>query len=142
MSTAFEGVGSKKAGGRWNSSGRAVVYVSENRATAALEILVHVRRAQLLRDAYVMFMLDVPDDLTSVLDPQALLPGWDAPIETTASTDIGDVWFDARASVALRVPSVVIRGETNLLLNPEHPDFGQIVIHPPEPFLFDVRLTS
>ena len=140
--TAFEGIGSKKAGGRWNSPGRAVVYTSENRATAALKILVHVRRAQLLRDAYIMFKLDVPDELVSVLDLHALARGWDAPIETSSSTDIGDAWFDARASVALRVPSVVIRGETNLLLNPEHPNFGQVVIGPPEPFLFDVRLSS
>ncbi len=87
-----------------------------------------------------MFQLDVPDELVSVLDPHALASGWDAPIETTASTDIGDAWFGARASVALRVPSVAIRGETNVLLNPEHPDFGRVVIGPPEPSLFDARL--
>lgn len=75
-----------------------------------------------------------------MLDPHALAGGWDAPIETPASTDIGDAWFDARASVALRVPSVAIRGETNVLLNPVHPDFGRVVIGPPEPFLFDVCL--
>lgn len=93
---------------------------------------MHVRRAQLLRDAYVIFKLDIPDELISVLDPRALAGGWDAPIETSASTDIGDAWFDVRASVALRVPSVAIRGETNVLLSPEHPDFGQVVIHPLE----------
>lgn len=133
-------MGSKKAGGRWNSPGRTVVYASENRATAALEILVHVRRAQLLRDDYVIFELDVPDDLVATLEPRALAEGWDAPIETTASTDVGDAWFDARASVALRVPSVAIRGETNVLLNPEHPDFEKVAIRPPERFLFDKRL--
>jgi len=75
-----------------------------------------------------------------VLDPHALARGWDAPIETPASTDIGDAWFDARVSVAVRVPSVAICGETNVLLNPEHPNFEQVVIGPPEPFLFDARL--
>lgn len=133
-------MGSKKAGGRWNSPGRVVVYTSENRATAALEILVHVKRAQLLRDDYVIFELDVPDDLVATLEPHALAEGWDAPIETTASTDIGDAWFDARASVALRVPSVIIRGEMNLLLNPKHPNFKKVAIRPPEQFLFDKRL--
>lgn len=114
------------------------MYTSENRATAALEILVHVKRAQLLSDNYVMFELDVPNDLFATLDPQALPKGWDAPIETTASTDIGDAWFDAR----VRVPSVVVRCESNLLLNPEHPDFKQVVIHSPERFLFDARLAQ
>lgn len=133
-------MGSKKAGGRWNSPGRAIVYASENRATAALEILVHVRRAQLLRDDYVIFQLDIPDDIVATLKPGVLAEGWDAAIETAASTDVGDAWFDTRASVALRVPSVAIRRETNLLLNPEHSDFGKVVIRPPERFLFDKRL--
>ncbi len=101
---------------------------------------MHIRRAQLLRDDYVIFELDVPKNLVVTLEPHALAQEWDAPIETTASTDIGDAWFDARASVALRVPSVAIRGEINVLLNPEHPDFDKVAIHPPEPFLFDKRL--
>jgi len=108
-----------------------VVYTSENRAAAALEILVHVKRAQLLRDDYIIFELEIPDALVATLDARALPEGWDASIETTASTDIGDAWFDARASVALRVPSVAIRGETNVLLNPEHPDFARMRIHSP-----------
>ena len=75
MSPPFEGVGIKEAGGRWHSPGRAVVCASENRATAALEMLVHVRRAQLLRDACALFKHVFPDHLTFVCDPQALLPG-------------------------------------------------------------------
>jgi RES domain-containing protein len=55
---------------------------------------------------------------------------------------IGDAWFDASQSVALRVPSVVVRGEYNLLLNPEHPDMAQIAIGRPEPFFFDPRLAE
>lgn len=133
-------------GSRWNSPGCAVVYTSENHATAALEILVHIieilvhiKRAHLLRDDYVIFELDVPDALVATLDPHALPEGWDAPIETTASTDIGDAWWDAGERVTLSVP-IVVRGEMNLLLNPEHRDFDQIVIRPPERFLFDERL--
>ena len=93
-----------------------------------------------MRDDYVIFELDLPDDLVATLELRALAEGWDAPIETTTSTDIGDAWFDARVSVALRVPSVAIRSETNLLLNPEHPDFEKVAIRPPERFLFDKRL--
>jgi RES domain-containing protein len=140
--SAFDGIGSKKAGGRWNSPGRSVVYLSEQRATAALEMLVHVKRVQLLRDAYVIFEVDIPDDLILMVDLKALPEGWDAQPETHASTDVGDAWFDAGESVALRVPSVVVRGEFNLLLNPEHPDVARITIGKPEPFLFDPRLAD
>jgi RES domain-containing protein len=140
--TAFDGVGSKQAGGRWHSPGRPVVYVSEQRATAALEILVHVKRAQLLRDAYVIFEVTIPDALVLMVELAALPQGWDAYPETRASTDIGDAWFDTGQSVALRVPSVVVRGAYNLLLNPEHPDMAQVTIGQPEPFLFDPRLAE
>lgn len=119
-----------------------MVYLSEQRATAALEILVHVKRVQLLRDAYVIFEVGIPDELILMVEITALTEGWDAQVETRASTDIGDAWFDAGASVALQVPSVVVSGEFNLLLNPEHPDLDQVTIGNPTPFLFDPRLTD
>ena len=140
--TAFEGVGAKLAGGRWNSVGRAVVYTSEHPATAALEILVHVKRSQLLRDHYSVIVAEVPDDLIAQLDPAALQKGWDAPEEGKASTDVGDAWFDAQVSVGLRVPSAVLRGQFNVLLNPLHPDWEQVALGELEAFLFDARLAE
>jgi RES domain-containing protein len=117
-----------------------VVYLSEHRSTVALEILVHVKRVQLLRDAYVIFAVDIPDALMLTVDLKALPQGWDAQPGTRASTDVGDAWFDTGASVALRVPSVVVRGEFNLLLNPQHLDVARITIGKPEPFVFDPQL--
>jgi RES domain-containing protein len=38
----YDGKGARRAGGRWNSKGNAVVYISENRSLALLEILVHL----------------------------------------------------------------------------------------------------
>lgn len=103
---------------------------------------MHVKRAQLLRDAYVIFEVDIPDNLILMVEIAALAQGWDAQVETRASTDIGDSWFDAGASVALRVPSVVVSGEFNLLLNPEHPDMSRVTIGNPAAFLFDPRLAD
>ena len=40
----------------------------------------------------------------------------------------------------LELPSVIIPGEPNYLLNPEHPDFKKIAIGEPVPFCFDPRL--
>lgn len=38
-----------------------------------------------------------------------------------------------RREVILVVPSALAPDETNWLLNPEHPDFSRVRIHPPEP---------
>ena len=38
------------------------------------------------------------------------------------------------------VPVTRIMLEDLFILNPLHPDFPQLVIHPPEPFIFDRRL--
>jgi RES domain-containing protein len=41
----------------------------------------------------------------------------------------------------LRVPSVLVPQEHNLLLNPAHPEFAQVrLAAEPEPFFFDERL--
>lgn len=129
-------------GGRWNSRGRVMVYTSEHRSLAALETLVHIPRAQLLRDAFAIVGVEVPDDLVEDLDPRALPPGWNDPQDARATRALGDAWLDERASVALRVPSAVIPREFNLLLAPEHPDWGRVAIGEAETFLFDLRLTS
>jgi RES domain-containing protein len=38
------------------------------------------------------------------------------------------------------VPSVVIPGERNYIVNPHHPDFPRMRFFSPEPFYFDDRL--
>ena len=103
---------------------------------------MHVKRAQLLRDHYSMIEAEVPGALVRSLDLDALPEGWDAAEETAASTGIGDAWFDQQISVALRVSSVVMRGQFNVLLNPLHPDWQKVAVHEAEPFAFDPRLAS
>jgi RES domain-containing protein len=70
----------------------------------------------------------------------AAVPGWDA-TPPDASIRFGTDWARERRSVVLRVPSVVVRSESNFVLNPEHPDFARTVrIGDAEPFAFDPRL--
>ncbi len=38
----YDGEGARRAGGHWNSRGNAVIYMSENRSRALVEILVHL----------------------------------------------------------------------------------------------------
>jgi len=131
----LDGLGARLAGGRWNSPGRAVVYMAQSVALAVLENLVHMSR-QDFPSGYVIVGAVIPDGL-------AIL---DLPVRSTAGLHdaqrraFGDVWFDEKPSVVLRVPSAVVPGEWNYLLNPAHPDFGRIVTARPIAFQFDPRL--
>ena len=42
VNSAFTGEGARVYGGRWNSRGTAVIYVSEHESLAALELFVHL----------------------------------------------------------------------------------------------------
>lgn len=137
---AFTGEGARKFGGRWHQAGIPIVYCSTTRALAALEILVHVD-IELVPLDFVLIPADVPDELVKDLPSAGLPSNWrdiPAPDETRA---IGQKWFVERSSVALRVPSVVIPEESNVLLNPAHPDFAHVVTGEAVAFQIDPRLS-
>ena len=46
------------------------------------------------------------------------------------------------SGAALSVPSVLVPQERNLLIDPAHPRFGEVVIGPPHVFRFDERLAA
>jgi RES domain-containing protein len=69
-----------------------------------------------------------------------LPPDWKKRRAPTTTKQIGDLWVAANESVVLKVPSVIIEGENNYLLNPGHPDFGKVLIGEPQAFRFDRRL--
>ena len=137
--SAFSGEGAVRYGGRWHFVGTPVVYTAATRSLAALEMLVHleIRHAP---PGFVLIPAAVPDELIADLeDPPT---GWDALPPRDAPRRAGDAWLKSRRSVALRVPSMVVRGEHNVLLNPQHPDFERVEVAKPEPFAFDPRLAG
>ena len=132
-STAFDGEGARLYGGRWNSRGIRVVYVSSSLSLASLESLVHLTPPVSFK--YVA----IPVEFEEI--PLATLPTeWrDEPPPPSAKA-IGDIWVSQARSAVLELPSVIIPDEINFLLNPSHPDFRKIVIGKPEAFSFDPRL--
>jgi RES domain-containing protein len=137
--TAFSGSGAKKYGGRWNSPGTAVVYVSETQSLAILELLVHLEAPELLQK-YVLISVDIGDDVVEDLDRATLPRNWRAEPAPVQLREIGDEWMRVGASVALRVPSAIVPAESNFLLNPCHADFQNLVIGEPVDFSLDERL--
>lgn len=136
---AYDGRGAALTGQRWNARGLRAAYASQSLSLSALEYL-----------GTLVDINDAPADLVAVdadLDDNAVetvdvtsLPGWDA-IPPDASVRFGSAWIHERRSVALRVPSVMIRSEANYVLNPDHPNFQDaIIVRDSHPFAFDQRL--
>ena len=139
--TAFDGEGARLYGGRWSPPGVAVAYAAESRSLAVLEVLAHVddpcRLAQL---AWVFAPAEV--DPAAVETPARFPETWAAFPHSPASRDFGALWARELRSPVLRVPSAVVPGEFNYLLNPSHPDFKHVKIGQPLAFSFDPRLAE
>ena len=137
--SSYDGEGARLFGGRWNSRVTKVLYMSENRSLAVLEVLVHLTHT--LPDKYVIGSAEIPDDLAMDVPDVGLGDSWETSVheEHALTRRIGDAWARSRHSAVLRVPSVIVF-ETNLVLNPDHPDFSRIHFLDPQPFQFDARL--
>jgi RES domain-containing protein len=135
---AFTGEGAQRVGGRWNSPGVPVVYASEHKSLAVLEMLVHLDP----RDAprYVTFRLEFDEALVERRPADRLPSGWREEMPARAARLVGDAWVRAGRSAVLAVPSALIPEELNYLLNPAHPDFKRIALGKPTPLVLDPRL--
>ena len=141
VNSAFTGEGGRVYGGRWNSRGTAVVYVSEHESLAALELFVHTMPLS-PTERYLSFKLEWDNKLTEYFPLKNLSPHWNAEPPTSQSMRIGDDWVRREISVALAVPSVLSTSEMNFLLNPRHSDFKKIKISKPIEYRFDPRLMN
>jgi RES domain-containing protein len=139
VGAAFDGEGARRFGGRWNSPGTAVVYVSESRALALLEVLAGLRSVAPL-PAYAMIPATFDKSLVRPIEQGALPSEWSRSPPLPAVQRIGDEWVARRESAVLRVPSVIVPDEYNYLLNPAHPAFNQITTGEPLNVAVDPRL--
>ncbi|MFE8108238.1 RES family NAD+ phosphorylase [Sphingomonas melonis] len=131
---ALDGEGARMWGGRWNSPGRAMVYTAATPSLAVLEVLVHLDLPpDLIPDDMVLLAIDVPNDAT--------LHNLDStPTDADACRQAGDAFLDASQALGLRVRSVVVPQEANLLLNVRHADMTRVRVVGTDSFRFDPRL--
>lgn len=139
-STALSGEGARKFGGRWNSPGHPAVYLAESRALGALELLVHLTTPDTRSKPFVLIQVTLPDKDVDTIEATSLPADWNISPPTRASMSIGDDWLARNQSLALRVPSVIVPEETNLLLNISHPKMREVTITAERRFRFDARL--
>lgn len=101
------------------------MYLGGSLALASMELLVHLRMPEVLK-TYRKLRVRIPEGVISALDEQGLPDGWAMPGLHPVTQDIGDRWLVSRESAVLRVPSAVVAGEANYLLDPTHPDFAKV----------------
>lgn len=138
----LSGEGARLYGGRWNPKGFAVLYTSAHRSLAALEILAHTSAPAIPEDL-MMISIWIPNDCSSESITPEDLPGdwrnYPAPISLA---NRGKRWLVEGSALVLTVPSVIIPSETNILINPAHPEFYQVEIREILPFRIDDRLKN
>ncbi len=123
---AFDGEGARRYGGRWNSKGKRCIYLASTPSLALLEIMVHLDDYSLLED-YMLYQMTIADSSLLELNPDSLPQDWDADPAPLSTAQIGDEWLGSLASTALYVPSTIIPIEHNILINPAHQQYPEVL---------------
>jgi len=135
----LSGKGAELGGGRWNSKGIAMLYTSDSRALCVTEIAVHLPLGILPKN-YQLISIEIPDSEIFPLDKTFLPIDWKSISKIADTRRIGDGFVSINKHLVLKVPSAVVQGDFNYLINPRHPDFYKIKIQKVEHFDFDERL--
>ena len=135
----FSGKGGLQYRSRWASKGQLVSYAADHLATATLEKIAGVGRAELLTEmVYAKATID-PERVDEL--PEDELPeNWDALPPTDATRRVGDRWLDEQASPLLQVPAVVLPDSYNYVINAAHLDAEALSGVETAPLLLDNRV--
>jgi len=138
----LDGEGARLFGGRWNSPGLRALYTSSHLSLSVLETYVNI--PLMLRTSLPAFQavkISIPDNAsTTRISATRLDELLATPDPVAAIRSVGDGWVTRRDSLVLRVPSVLVPEEDNLIVNPEHPNSRDVRIVNTRAFHFDPRL--
>jgi RES domain-containing protein len=133
----LSGIGGLKASGRWHYAGQPVVYLSENPASALLEVCAHTA-ANDVPPEFTLLLVEGPEVTTQSVSVAELSDGWQN--ESDATREIGTRWLRGNSSLLLKIPSAIIPETFNFLFNPLHPDAKSFRISDTFTYPFDSRL--
>jgi RES domain-containing protein len=118
----------------------SAIYSGTSFAVCLVEILVHANRKSPPSAARFVEAV-APDDVSREAFIPAAHPGWDNLHDLTVAQAFGRDWIQSRRSALLIVPSIVTAGhDTNVVVNPDHPDAERISVGPETPVALDPRL--
>lgn len=116
-----------------------MVYASTSLALAAIELFVHLEPNQTPGDLAAI-AAELPEGEPALRWDEIVLPAKWWSDELTPMRELGDAWIRDKNSLAVLAPSVPIRSEWNVLVNPLHPRIGEVKIEGVLPFVFDARM--
>lgn len=135
----LDGEGAYRFGGRWSSPGTRLAYTAEHLSLAMIEYFVHIDPDDPPGDL-VMVAADMPDKVSRIsITPRQLPAHWRQNPAPPGLAAIGDSFAAHRRAAILTVPSALAPSESNWLINPQHAEFTQIRVNPPETFHYDAR---
>lgn len=117
-----------------------MIYTAQSRALTCLENVVH-RNSKGLQKNFRVLQIFVPDDIVlQEIKVADLVPHWKKFDKMPYTQSLGDQWIREAKSAILKVPSAIVSGDSNYLLNPGHKDYRKIKLKRTEPFEFDDRI--
>jgi len=140
--TQLSGMGAARLGGRWNSRGVEIIYTADSRALALAEVVVHLSLTALPKD-FMMMAIELPKNAAvQQIRPEELPEQWQVFPPVRSLKSIGDRFVALGEALVLQVPSAVVPGDYNYLINPHHVAFDEVRVVGMEDFRFDPRLTA
>lgn len=123
----FSGDGGLFTAARWNHQGRKIIYCSESISLCTLEWLSH-NGLSVSAFNYYRYSIDVPHELMTKFTLSHLPKAWNAMPATTITRDFAEKnLFSADKYLAIALPSVIVPEEYNLIINPLHPAFSEVL---------------
>lgn len=144
LKTTLRGSGAALADGyRWNSPNTYLIYTSESRALATLEVSVHLDLSEDLPSDRFYVEIEIPDDLQILEIALSDLPdNWDSRPPILETQFIGDDFVRGMEAAVLKVPSCIVNQEFNYLINPNHQDSTRISVTSETAMNFDPRFKT
>jgi RES domain-containing protein len=136
----ISGNGAALYGSRWNSKGIHLLYTSHSISLSILESLVHLKRKQIPPSQFLLH-IEIPDEKDAAeISYKKIKNGWQQDLGYTQW--IGDQFIRNKQNLFLKVPSVLVPQESNVLLNPLHEAYKKVKIVAAELLGLDKRLTE
>ena len=119
VGTLLQGLPGAESDFRWNTKGHPIIYASYSRSLALHEKSGNMSKPFYgLSTSYVLAVIELPDLSYKRILQDDLPDGWDLIGAYHPKTqEIGDA-FSLSVELALFVPSTIVNGEFNVLINP------------------------